>query len=43
MAQEKIITGTITDQEGLPLTEANVLVKGSCTVSQIDLKVFLST
>ena len=35
-AQEKTITGTVTDQSGLPLPGVNVLVKGTTTGTQTD-------
>lgn len=35
-AQDKTITGTITDQSGLPLPGANVLVKGTTNGTQTD-------
>lgn len=35
-AQEKTITGVITDQDGLPLPGANVTVKGTSTGTQTD-------
>ncbi|WP_224491478.1 carboxypeptidase-like regulatory domain-containing protein [Robertkochia flava] len=35
-AQEKTITGTVTDQSGLPLPGANVLVKGTTNGTQTD-------
>ncbi|MCX2679497.1 SusC/RagA family TonB-linked outer membrane protein [Galbibacter sp. EGI 63066] len=35
-AQEKAITGVITDQDGLPLPGANVVVKGTSTGTQTD-------
>lgn len=35
-AQEKTITGTVTDQDGLPLPGANVTVKGTTTGAQTD-------
>ncbi|TRZ44281.1 SusC/RagA family TonB-linked outer membrane protein [Robertkochia solimangrovi] len=36
MAQEKTITGTVTDQDGLPLPGANVVVKGTANGTQTD-------
>lgn len=36
MAQDKTITGTVTDQDGLPLPGANVLIKGAATGTQTD-------
>lgn len=35
-AQEKTVTGTVTDQDGLPLPGASVIVKGTTTGSQTD-------
>jgi len=35
-AQEKTITGTITDNDGLPLFGVNILVKGTTTGTQSD-------
>jgi TonB-linked SusC/RagA family outer membrane protein len=35
-AQEKTITGTVTDQDGLPLPGASVLIKGTTTGTQTD-------
>ncbi len=35
-AQEKTITGTVTDQNGLPLPGVNVVVKGTITGTQTD-------
>ncbi|WP_224483787.1 SusC/RagA family TonB-linked outer membrane protein [Robertkochia aurantiaca] len=35
-AQEKTITGVVTDQNGLPLPGANVVVKGTATGTQTD-------
>jgi len=35
-AQDKTITGTVTDQDGLPLPGVNILVEGSTTGTQTD-------
>src|SRR5690606_11767330 len=35
-AQEKTISGNVTDQDGLPLPGANIVVKGSATGTQTD-------
>ncbi|UOB16380.1 SusC/RagA family TonB-linked outer membrane protein [Abyssalbus ytuae] len=35
-AQEKTISGNVTDQDGLPLPGANIIVKGSSTGTQTD-------
>ena len=35
-AQEKTVTGTVTDQNGLPLPGVNVVVKGTITGTQTD-------
>src|SRR5690606_30512595 len=35
-AQEKTISGNVTDQDGLPLPGANIVVKGSATGVQTD-------
>lgn len=35
-AQDKTITGTVTDQDGLPLPGVNILVQGSSTGTQTD-------
>ena len=36
LAQEKTVTGTVTDSDGLPLPGVNVLIKGSSTGTQTD-------
>ena len=36
LAQEKIITGTVSDQSGLPLLGVNIVVKGTTTGTQTD-------
>ncbi|MEQ8419798.1 MAG: carboxypeptidase-like regulatory domain-containing protein, partial [Arenibacter algicola] len=35
-AQEKTISGTVTDQDGLPLPGVNILVEGTTTGTQTD-------
>ena len=35
-AQEKTITGIVTDQDGLPLPGVNILVEGTTTGTQTD-------
>ncbi len=36
LAQEKTVTGTVTDADGLPLPGVNVLIKGTATGTQTD-------
>jgi len=40
-AQQKTITGTVTDDTGLPLPGANVIIKGTSTGTQSDLMVII--
>jgi hypothetical protein len=35
-AQEKIISGTVSDESGLPLPGVNIIVKGTTTGTQTD-------
>ena len=35
-AQEKTVTGTVTDQDGVPLPGVNIIVKGTATGTQSD-------